>query len=75
MSKIKSIEIIDFQFDSPNKERIGVGLTISYKRGSSIRGTKNAIAITTDDGCRGEYVTNWGQVLQHEAKWTCSHHS
>jgi len=60
MSKIKSIEIIDFQFDSPNKERIGVGLTISYKRGSSIRGTKNAIAITTDDGCRGEYVTNWG---------------
>ena len=59
MSRIKSIEIVDFQFDSPNKERIGVGQLITYKKGASIRATKNAIAITTEDGHRGEYVTNW----------------
>ena len=59
MSRIKSIEIIDFQFDSPNKERTGVGQLITYKKGASVRATKNAIAITTEDGCRGEYVTNW----------------
>ena len=59
MSRIKSIEIVDFQFDSPNKQRIGVGQLVTFKRGSSIRVTKNAIAITTDDGLRGEYVTNW----------------
>ena len=59
MSRIKSIEIVDFQFDSPNKERTGVGQMITYKKGASIRATKNAIAITTDDGYRGEYVTNW----------------
>jgi len=59
MSTIRSIEIVDFQFDSPNKERTGVGQLVTFKRGSSIRATKNAIVIETDDGLRGEYVTNW----------------
>jgi L-alanine-DL-glutamate epimerase-like enolase superfamily enzyme len=59
MSRIRSIEIVDFQFDSPNKERTGVGQLVTFKRGSSIRATKNAIIIETDDGLRGEYVTNW----------------
>lgn len=59
MSTITSVEIVDFQFDSPNKQRVGTGQLVTFKRGSSIRVTKNAIAITTDDGLRGEYVTNW----------------
>ena len=32
---------------------------VGFKRGSSIEVVKNAIAIETDDGLRGEYVTNW----------------
>jgi L-alanine-DL-glutamate epimerase-like enolase superfamily enzyme len=59
MSKIRSIEIVDFQFESPNKTRLGVGQLVTFRRGSSIRVTRNAIAIETDDGLRGEYVTNW----------------
>lgn len=60
MSKIRSIEIVDFEFDSANKERTGVGQLITFKRGSSVRALKNAIVIETEDGLRGEYVTNWG---------------
>jgi L-alanine-DL-glutamate epimerase-like enolase superfamily enzyme len=59
VSKIRSIEIIDFEFDSPNKERTGVGQLVTFKRGSSIKAVKNAIVIETEDGLRGEYVTNW----------------
>jgi L-alanine-DL-glutamate epimerase-like enolase superfamily enzyme len=59
VSKIKSVEIVDFEFDSANKTRIGVGQLVTFKRGSTIRCTKNAIRIVTDDGLVGEYVTNW----------------
>jgi L-alanine-DL-glutamate epimerase-like enolase superfamily enzyme len=59
MSKIQSVEIVDFMFDSPNKERKGAGQLVTYKRGASIPVVKNAITIRTDDGCCGEYVTNW----------------
>jgi len=59
MSKITSVEIVDFQFDSPNKTRTGSGQLVTFKRGAVIRATKNAIRITTDDGLVGEYVTNW----------------
>jgi L-alanine-DL-glutamate epimerase-like enolase superfamily enzyme len=60
VSKIRSIEIVDFEFDAPNLERTGFGQMVTFKRGSSIKVVKNAIAIETDDGLRGEYVTNWG---------------
>ncbi len=60
MSKIRSIEIVDFTFNAPNIERLGFGQMVGFKRGSSIEVVKNAIVIATDDGLRGEYVTNWG---------------
>ena len=59
MSKIRSIEIVDFKFTAPNIERTGLGQMVGFKRGSSIEVVKNAIAIETDDGLHGEYVTNW----------------
>ncbi len=59
MSKIRSIEIVDFKFQARNLERAGFGQMVGFKRGSSIEAVKNAIAIETDDGLRGEYVTNW----------------
>lgn len=60
MSTIRSIEITDFKFSARNIERIGFGQMVGFKRGASIEVVKNAIAIETDDGLRGEYVTNWG---------------
>lgn len=60
MSKITSIEIVDFTFEAKNLYRIGSGHRIGFKKGGSVPVTKNAIAITTDAGERGEYVTNWG---------------
>jgi L-alanine-DL-glutamate epimerase-like enolase superfamily enzyme len=60
MSRITEVELIDFEFDAPNLQRIGYGQLVTFKRGSTIRATKNAVVIKTDDGLRGEYVTNWG---------------
>src|SRR3712207_3932482 len=60
MSKITSVEIIDFGFDVKNLVRVGLGQLVGYKKGSVLRVVKNAIIIETNDGLRGEYVTNWG---------------
>ncbi|MBJ3777661.1 enolase C-terminal domain-like protein [Acuticoccus mangrovi] len=60
MSKITEIEIIDFGFDVPNLGQIGVGQHVGYKKGAVTRAVRQAIAIRTDDGLVGEYVTNWG---------------
>lgn len=60
MSKITEIDIVDFEFEVENLGRIGVGQLIGYKKGARLRVVKNAIVIKTDDGLRGEYVTNWG---------------
>jgi L-alanine-DL-glutamate epimerase-like enolase superfamily enzyme len=59
MSKIIAIDIVDFTFNATNLVRLGVGQMVGFKRGASFPVTKNAIVITTDDGLRGEYVTNW----------------
>ena len=59
MSRIRSIEIVDFEFQARNLERTGYGQMVGFKRGSSVTVVKNAIAIETEDGLRGEYVTNW----------------
>jgi L-alanine-DL-glutamate epimerase-like enolase superfamily enzyme len=59
MSNIRTIEIVDFKFQARNIERAGFGQMVGFRRGSSIEVVKNAIAIETDDGLRGEYVTNW----------------
>lgn len=60
MSKITEIEIVDFTFNAKNLDRVGIGQLVGFRRGHSIQVTKNAIVIKTDDGLRGEYVTNWG---------------
>lgn len=60
MSVIRSIEIVDFAFEAKNLARTGYGQRLAFSRGSSVSIVKNAIAIETDDGLRGEYVTNWG---------------
>jgi len=59
MSAIVRVEITVFEFEARNLARDGVAQTITYCKGSSIRSTKHAIAITTADGGRGEYVTHW----------------
>ena len=59
MSTIRTIEVVDFKFQARNIERAGVGQMVGFRRGSSTEVVKNAIAIETDDGLRGEYVTNW----------------
>jgi L-alanine-DL-glutamate epimerase-like enolase superfamily enzyme len=60
MSKVKRIEITDFCFEAQNLRRTGLGQRLTFSRGSSVTIVKNAIVIETDDGLRGEYVTNWG---------------
>ena len=59
MSAIVRVEIDVFEFEANNLARDGVAQTITYCKDSSIRSTKHAIAITTADGGRGEYVTHW----------------
>lgn len=59
MSRIKTVEIVDFTFEAKNLERTGSGQMVGFKRGSLIQVTKNAILIETEDGLRGEYVTSW----------------
>jgi L-alanine-DL-glutamate epimerase-like enolase superfamily enzyme len=59
MSIITRIEIIDFSFEAKNIQQTGSGHRVGFKKGGSITVIKNMIVIETDDGCRGEYVTNW----------------
>lgn len=59
MSKIVEIGITGFEFELENMARVGVGQHIGYRKGARLTASRNAIVITTDDGQRGEYVTNW----------------
>src|SRR3954466_13018013 len=59
MSAIVRVDITVFEFEATNLARDGVAQTITYCKDSTIRSTKHAIAITTADGVRGEYVTHW----------------
>jgi L-alanine-DL-glutamate epimerase-like enolase superfamily enzyme len=63
MSIIEKIEIRSFTFEVPNRalggnKSVGVGNGI-FKKGASLPMTRYAVAIETDDGARGEYVTHW----------------
>lgn len=60
MNTIKSVEITDFTFQARNIEQTGFGHRVGFRRGASTTVVKNAVVIETCDGCRGEYVTNWG---------------
>jgi L-alanine-DL-glutamate epimerase-like enolase superfamily enzyme len=61
MSRINKIEVHAFQFDAMNLGSVrgaGVG-AFGYMKGAKTRVTKYAVAIMTDNGLRGEYVTHW----------------
>jgi L-alanine-DL-glutamate epimerase-like enolase superfamily enzyme len=59
MGRIVRIEVDEFEFEAKNLARDGLAQTITFKRGASVRLAKYAIAIRTEDGGRGEYVTHW----------------
>ena len=62
MDTIKSVDIIEFAFETPDigleTASAGVG-NMSYIKGSRFTAKRFAIKINTDDGACGEYVTNW----------------
>ena len=61
MSQITKVEVHAFQFDAHNlgfTRGEGVG-AFGYKKNSTIRVTKYATVIMTDNGLRGEYVAQW----------------
>ena len=61
MSKINQVEVHVFQFDAGNLGfTVGQGVgAFGYKKDSSIRVTKYAVVIQTENGLRGEYVAQW----------------
>jgi L-alanine-DL-glutamate epimerase-like enolase superfamily enzyme len=62
MSRITRVEIHVFQFDAANLAMRGIGGGVGafgFARGVKTRLTRYAVAIATDNGLRGEYVTHW----------------
>ncbi len=61
MSRISKVEVHVFQFDAKNLGQVGGGGVgaLGCKAGAISRLTKYAVAIMTDNGLRGEYVTHW----------------
>lgn len=60
MSRIVKVDVHVFQFDAANLGLVGGGVGgLSFSRGAKTRLTKYAVAIATDNGLRGEYVTHW----------------
>jgi L-alanine-DL-glutamate epimerase-like enolase superfamily enzyme len=59
VSRITRVEVHEFAFEAHNLARDGVAQTITYRKGSTIRVGRYAVAIRTADGGRGEYVTHW----------------
>lgn len=65
MTVISRVEIHEFEFDVKNLGIIGstgahTHNHVAYVKGSSLRQTKYAVVVETDDGARGEYVVCWG---------------
>ncbi len=63
MSVIRSVELHQFYFEAENLAPSEQGGSIGglfYKKGARTPITKYAVRLTTDDGCCGEYVLNWG---------------
>ena len=62
MTKITEVEIHEFGFNAINLGNLtgadSVG-AVGYAKGSISRVAKFAVIIRTDDGCQGEYVTQW----------------
>ena len=60
MSRIVKVEVHVFQFDASNLGMVGGGVGgLSFSRGAKTRLSKYAVAISTANGLRGDYVTHW----------------
>ena len=60
MSRINKVEVHVFEFDAKNLRAVGGGVgAFGFARGAKARLMRYAVAITTDNGLRGEYVTHW----------------
>jgi L-alanine-DL-glutamate epimerase-like enolase superfamily enzyme len=60
MSRISKVEVHVFQFDARNLAAVGSGVgAFGFSRGAKARLMRYAVAIMTDNGLRGEYVTHW----------------
>lgn len=62
MSIINHVEVIDFSYEIPD---MGAAFEnahnhVGYLPGGRLQMSKYAIVITSEDGVRGEYVTQWG---------------
>jgi len=62
MSSISRVEVHDFEYEVKNLGMSGEDSHnhVSYMKGVTTRLKKYAVVIETDDGARGEYVTQWG---------------
>jgi len=63
MSKITEVDIIPFTFEVENlslggNKAMGVS-NVVYEKGAKFRVMRYAVAIRTDDGLEGRYVTHW----------------
>ncbi|HET6519799.1 MAG TPA: enolase C-terminal domain-like protein, partial [Geminicoccaceae bacterium] len=63
MSRIARVEVHPFTYEVRNlsfgrQRTAGVG-NLEYAQGGSVTMSRYAVAILTDDGLRGEYVTHW----------------
>ena len=66
MSRIRSVEGHEFEFDARNLARDGVAQSFTFKRGGTVRIAKFAAVIHTEDGGRGAFnidLTHFGIVL------------
>jgi L-alanine-DL-glutamate epimerase-like enolase superfamily enzyme len=59
MSKIRRVEVHEFEFEARNLARDGVAQSFTFHRGATVRIAKFAVVIHTADGGRGEYVAQW----------------
>ena len=63
MTRISQVELTQFYFEAENLAPSAQGSSIGgllYEKGARTDITKYAVKITTEDGCAGEYVLNWG---------------
>jgi L-alanine-DL-glutamate epimerase-like enolase superfamily enzyme len=65
MSLISRVEVHEFEYEVKNLGAVATKAAhthnhVAYLKGGSLKLTKYAVVIETDDGARGEYVVCWG---------------
>ncbi|MDR3531565.1 MAG: enolase C-terminal domain-like protein [Rhodopila sp.] len=65
MSVISRVEVHEFEYEVKNLGSVGSRSKythnhVAYQKGSTLKMSKYAVVIETDDGARGEYVVCWG---------------